>query len=151
MTREEKIQEILTNIRFDLPESKKAIFEGIDLFEEDNEEHPFEEKENWNEEYIAKNIVWLRKNFSKKRLQHLLEVRDYVRGEIKEPKEEYPKEIKRTHKISSNEKNKSMVEKAKENGKKIINSGKILYKYIFDSPKKKSKINKEKEKYDKNF
>ena len=74
-----------------------------------------------------------------------------MRGEIKEPKEEYPKEIKRTHKISSNEKNKSMVEKAKENGKKIINSGKILYKYIFDSPKKKSKINKEKEKYDKNF
>lgn len=144
MTREDKIQEILTNIRFDLPEVKNAILDGMDLFEDDNETHPFEERENWNEEYISKNLVWLRKNFSKKRLQHLLEVRDYVRGEIKEPKKEYPKEIKRTQKISNNEKNKSMFEKSK----KFL---KTLRNFIDSNPKKKAKINKEKEKYDRKF
>lgn len=81
--REERIQDILNYIRFDKYGIQKEIEKNIDLFEEDNYEHPFEEKENWNEDYISKNLVWLRKNFSRKRLEHLIEVRNYVRGEIK--------------------------------------------------------------------
>ena len=81
--REERIQDILNYIRFDTYGIQKAIEENNDLFEEDNHEHPFEEKENWNEDYINRNLVWLRKNFSKERLEHLIEVRNYVRGEIK--------------------------------------------------------------------
>lgn len=144
MSREEKIQEILNYIRFDLPGIREEISKNIDLFEEDNEEHPFEEKEFWNEDYIAKNIVWLRKNFSKKRLEHLMEVRNYVRGEIKESKKESPRKIKETSQSSNAQRNKTFLEKVKDGSK-------ILRKFIFSDPKKKSKINKEKEKYDKNF
>lgn len=144
MTREDKIQEILNYIRFDLPGIKEEISKNIDLFEEDNGEHPFEEKEFWNEDYIAKNIVWLRKNFSKKRLEHLIEVRNYLRGEIKKSKKESPQKIKEISQSSNIQKSKTVFEKVK-------NGSKMLYKFIFSDPKKKSKINKEKEKYDRKF
>lgn len=153
MTREEKIQEILNAIRFNLPEVKNAVEKGLELFEEDNGSHPFKEKEEWNEEYIAQNVVWLRKNFSRKRLEHLIEVRNYVRGEIKEIKKEPIREVRR-EKREINYKKDTEKGGFKEKAKKMTAN---MLKKISDfinldqEPQKKAAVRKEKEKYDKKF
>lgn len=144
MTREERIQDILNCIRFDLPEIKNLIIQNKDLFEEDNEQNPYEEKDMWNEDYIAKNIVWLRKNFSKKRLEHLIEVRNYVRGEI----EEQPRKIKPLS-LKSKEVQRRKEKRLTEKG--LIEKGleKVLSIYNSIAPQKKKKVNTEMKKYDK--
>lgn len=162
MTREEKIQEILNVIRFNLPEIKNILEKGSELFEEDNGSHPFKEKEEWSEEYIAQNIVWLRKKFSRKRLEHLIEVRNYVRGEIKEVKREPVREIKREinnkkdlvkgkrQKIENEPIMIKIIEVPIKATIKMVNCGKTLLG-LGENPMKKAKIRKEKEKYDKKF
>ena len=150
MTREEKIQEILNVIRFNLPEIKNILEKGSELFEENNGLHPFKEKEEWTEEYIAQNIVWLRKNFSRKRLEHLIEVRNYVRGEIKEVKREPIREIKRERNYKKDTEKGGFKEKAK---KMTANMLKKISDFINldQEPQKKVAVRKEKEKYDKKF
>lgn len=103
MSREERIQEILNYIRFNVYGIEEELKKNDDLFEQDDLKHEFEEdKANWDEDYIAKNLVWLRKNFSRKRLEHLIEVRNYVRGEIVKPKSVEVKLEKRSTKKLDN-------------------------------------------------
>lgn len=103
MSREERIQEILNYIRFNVYGIEEELKKNDDLFEQDDLKHEFEEdKANWDEDYIAKNLVWLRKNFSRKRLEHLIEVRNYVRGEIVKPKSVEVKIEKRSTKKLDN-------------------------------------------------
>ncbi|MGL6169117.1 MAG: hypothetical protein ACRC0Y_12615 [Fusobacteriaceae bacterium] len=84
MNRSDAIQEILQHIRFDISgidEKVKNIDSKIpDLFEDDNGINI--DMDIWDEDYIAILIVKIRKNFSRKKLEHLKEVRTYVRGDI---------------------------------------------------------------------
>ncbi|MGL5126461.1 MAG: hypothetical protein ACRC6U_10875 [Fusobacteriaceae bacterium] len=85
MNRSDAIQEILQHIRFDISgidEKVKNIDSKIpDLFEDDNGINI--DMDIWDEDYIAILIVKIRKNFSRKKLEHLKEVRTYVRGDIR--------------------------------------------------------------------
>ncbi len=145
-SKESRIQDILSYIRFDIYGIKQKIEENLDLFEEDNLDHPIkEDKSEWNEEYIAANLVWLRKNFSRKRLEHLIEVRDFVRGKIEEPIKKETIEIKKTksderettqkktnYKTSTKKKEDSLIEKVKT-GVRIVKS------FLDSSPKEKKR------------
>ncbi|MGL6065739.1 MAG: hypothetical protein ACRC0R_01580 [Cetobacterium sp.] len=89
MDKSEARQDILQYIRFDKygieKEIEKKEKEVLELFDEDNGEDILIDSSEWNEEYISSLLVKLRKNFSRKKLKLIIEVRNQVRGKIKEP------------------------------------------------------------------
>ncbi|MGL4947727.1 MAG: hypothetical protein ACRC4X_08750 [Cetobacterium sp.] len=131
MDRSDAIQEILQYIRFDISgidEKVKNIESKVpDLFEDDNGININMDKSIWDEDYIATLIVKIRKNFSRKKLEHLKEVRTYVRGEIKE-KKDFSDDI-RGNEYSNEKRLEATIDNKNNTEKKQTNTSKIqLYK-----------------------
>lgn len=127
MDRSDAIQEILQYIRFDMSgidEKVKNIESKVpDLFEEDNGINIDMDKSIWDEDYIATLIVKIRKNFSRKKLEHLKEVRTYVRGEIKE-KKDFSDDI-RGNECSNGKRPETIIDDKNNAEKKKINTSNI--------------------------
>ncbi|WP_432205514.1 hypothetical protein ACQ9ZF_11050 (plasmid) [Cetobacterium somerae] len=127
MDRSDAIQEILQYIRFDMSgidEKVKNIESKVpDLFEEDNGINIDMDKSIWDEDYIATLIVKIRKNFSRKKLEHLKEVRTYVRGEIKE-KKDFSDDI-RGNECSKGKRPETIIDDKNNAEKKKINTSNI--------------------------
>ncbi|MGL4998132.1 MAG: hypothetical protein ACRC5T_04125, partial [Cetobacterium sp.] len=81
----------LQHIRFDIEGIEEKIESSekqySDLLDTDNGFDLLKNKDEWNEEYISTLLVKTRKNFSKEKLDHIIEVRNYVRGVIKKTSE----------------------------------------------------------------
>ncbi|MHA4987675.1 hypothetical protein [Cetobacterium somerae] len=129
MDRSDAIQEILQYIRFDMSgidEKVKNIESKVpDLFEEDNGININMDKSVWDEDYIAILIVKIRKNFSRKKLNHLKEVRTYVRGEIKE-KKDFSDDI-RGNECSNGKRPETIIGNKNNAEKKKINTSNIQF------------------------
>lgn len=122
-------QDILQYIRFNMLGIEEKILEEKrnypNLFEEDNGIILKTDKSEWNEDYISFLLVKTRKNFSEKKINHLINVRNYVRDEIEQNTN--PCKVRSFKKKEQVKDNENILELLYNQGKKILNKA-INYK-----------------------